>query len=78
MKVIDILELLSKGTSYELIGAKTGKVFYKSWVNKNLEKFIDLEVPNAPINVSFRIVSDAFIKRVEYTCPIIQIWVSGK
>ena len=39
MKVADLINLLSLGTRYKLIGAETGLPLYKSWVNKNFDKF---------------------------------------
>lgn len=77
MKVADLLKLFFNSTNYKLIGAKTGKTLYKSWVNKNLDKFKDLEVINIPIQASFQIQRGVIIGEPEYVRPIILIYVSG-
>lgn len=76
MKVADLIKLLSYGTRYKLIGAKTGLPLYKSWANKNLDKFKDLEVADTPIEASFQIQRGVGIEP-EYIRPIILIYVSG-
>ena len=77
MKVTDLTELFSVSTRYKLIGAKTGKTLYKSWVNKNLDKFKDLEVADTPIEASFQIQRGVGMGEPEYIRPIILIYVSG-
>lgn len=77
MKVADLIKLFPFSTRYKLIGAKTGKTLYKSWVNKNLDKFKDLDVPDAPLDVSFHVQYGVIIREPEYMRPIILIYVSG-
>ena len=77
MKVADLIKLFSLGTRYKLIGAKTGLPLYKSWTNKNLDKFKDLEVADTPIEASFQIQRGVGIGEPEYIRPIILIYVSG-
>lgn len=77
MKVIDLIKLFSFNTRYKLIGAKTGKTLYKSWVNKNLNKFKDLDVSDIPLDVSFQIQSEVFTREPKYIRPIILIHISG-
>lgn len=55
MKVAELINLLSIGTRYKLIGAETGLPLYKCWTNKNLDKYKDLEVADTPIEASFQI-----------------------
>ena len=77
MKVIDLIKLFSFYTRYKLIGAKTGKTLYKSWVNKNLDKFKDLDVAVIPLDVSIHIQHRVIMGEPEYIRPIILIYVSG-
>lgn len=77
MKVTELIKLFSLNTSYKLIGAKTGKTLYRSWANKNLDKFKDLEVSDTPIEASFQIQSNVIMGEPEYIRPIILIYVSG-
>ena len=74
MKVADLIKLLSYGTRYKLIGAKTGLPLYKSWANKNLDKFKDLDVADTPIDASFQIQRETMPESIR---PIIIIYVSG-
>lgn len=77
MKVAELIKLFSLGTRYKLIGAKTGKNLYKSWVNKNFDKFKDLEVSYIPMEASLQIQHGAVTGQPEYIRPIILIYVSG-
>lgn len=77
MKVADLIKLLSFFTRYKLIGAKTGKTLYKSWSNKNLDEFKDLDVADTPIEASFLIQGGATKCQRECIRPIILIYVSG-
>ena len=77
MKVADLIKMFSFNTRYKLIGAKTGKTCYKSWVNKNFDKFKDLDVADAPLDVSFHIQYGVITGEPEYMRPIILIYVSG-
>ena len=77
MKVAELIKLFFHSTQYKLIGAKTGKTLYKSWANKNLDKFKDLEVADSPIEASFQIRRGVIIREPEYIRPIILIYVSG-
>ena len=78
MKVAELIKLLSFGTRYKLIGAKTGLPLYKSWVNKNLDKYKDLDVADAPIEASFHVQCRYGITgEIEHIRPIILIYVSG-
>ena len=77
MKVADLIKLFSLSTKYKLIGAKTGKTLYKSWVNKNFDKFKDLEVSYVPMEASLQIQHGVFTGQPEYIRPIILISVSG-
>ena len=78
MEVKDTLQLVHLGTRYELVGAKTGKSLYKSWVNKNLDKYIDLEVASTPLDVSLCAINNTYVKKTECVYPVLHIWVSGK
>ena len=77
MKVAELIKLFFHSTRYKLIGAKTGKTLYKSWVNKNLDKFKDLDVAEPSIEASFQIQCGVIIGEPEYVRPIILIYVSG-
>lgn len=57
MTVADILKLLSYGQAYEIKGAFSGKIYHRSYINssKNLEKYLNREVCDAPIYTDMRI-----------------------
>lgn len=77
MKVAELIKLFSFFTRYKIIGAKTGKTLYKSWSNKNLDKFKDLDVAETPIEASFLIQGGVIKGQPDYIRPIILIYVSG-
>ena len=60
MTVSVIIELFAYGQDYEIRGAYSGKLYHKSYVNskKNLEKYLNREVPPAPIYSDMRMHSD--------------------
>ena len=77
MKVNDILNMLSYSTQYELIGARTGKKLYKSWINTNIDKYKDLDVtPECSITTALRIRNNS-IGINESAYPILVIYVTG-
>lgn len=57
MKVKDIISMFSYGQPFEIRGAYSGKTYHKSYVNceKNLQKYLDMEVNNKPICSDMRI-----------------------
>lgn len=69
MKLKELFEHVSSGTHYKLIGAMTGKLLFRSWRNKETDKFDDYNV--ATIRSAARLVSTDFVN------PIIEIWLSG-
>ena len=77
MKVAELIKLFFHSTRYKLIGAKTGKTLYKSWVNKNLDKFKDLEVTEPSIAASIQAQSGIIKGEPEYIRPVILIYVNG-
>ena len=50
MKIKEAIELLSYGTTYEIRGAYSGKIYHRSYVNssKNLDKYADREATENP------------------------------
>ena len=77
IKVNDILNMLSYSAQYELIGAKTGKKIYKSWINTNIDKYKDLEViPKCCIQPTLRTRTNS-IGSPESAYPILTIYVTG-
>lgn len=74
MTVKEVLDLLSYGTPFELVGTYSGKVLCSTRRNKQeyIETFYERTVPSNPINVKLRM--DIFAGN--YTCePMISIWV---
>ena len=57
MKVKDIIGMFSYGQPFEIRGAYSGKTYHKSYVNseKNLQKYLDMEVNNTPIYSDMRV-----------------------
>lgn len=77
MTVRQVLELLSYGTYWRLVGARTGKILCTCF-NKQptKEKYMELTVTNDPIKADFYMnKSKPF---TQYVRPMISIWVSGE
>lgn len=75
MKVKEVLDLLSYGVPFELVGARTGKRLCSSRYNKSetIEKYYEYSVTDEPIHVG------VFVdKNNKYVYPQIKIWVSGE
>lgn len=79
MKVREVIDMLSYGERFVLIGASTGKQLHKSNVNKkeHLEKFLDKECGNNPIRAIFDTRVCKITKQVDFMYPMISIWVNG-
>ena len=77
MTVKDILKLLSYGTEWRLIGARTGKIICTSRNKETTrERYIDLPVTDEPIKADFYVSKD--VPFTEYIIPMVSIWVSGE
>ena len=75
--VNDVLNMLSYSAQYELIGAKTGKKLYKSWINKNIDKYKDLDIiSKCSIQPALRIRTNS-IGVPESAYPILTIYVTS-
>ena len=81
MKTVrDMVSLLSYGTPFVLIGARTGKKLANSTINKREtieKKWFDKTVAENPIYCSFYTYKN-FVDDVDMVKPIINIWVSGE
>lgn len=76
MKVKEVIDLISYGTHWQLIGAMTGKKLCNNYSSEKLKsKYMDCDVPTDPIFTSFRIHND-YNKIVDSVTPVINIWVS--
>lgn len=80
MTVKEVINMLSYGEQFTLIGAKTGKTLYRSNVNtkKRLEKYLDMTCTGQPIRAIFNAKICKVTKQVEFITPMISIWVSGE
>ncbi len=79
MKVKEVIDLMSYGTHWQLIGAMTGKKLCNSYSSENLKsKYMDCSVCDAPIFASFNIHNSPISKMGESMSPMICIWVSGQ
>lgn len=78
MTVQTAIEILTYGTHYKLIGAKTGKHLADSFKNKEgyIKSFYDDMVSG--IFPAFDAQKNSVTKVPEYIRPIICIWVSGR
>ena len=77
MKVKEVIDLISYGTQWQLIGAMTGKKLCNNYSSEKLKsKYMDCDVPKSPIFASFDIYNNAISKMSEYISPMICIWVS--
>lgn len=76
-KVRDILELLSYGTSWRLVGARTGKTLCTNLNTDTCKsKYLDLPVPVNPIFVDMDVNKRSII--VDNVRPRVCIWVIGE
>ena len=77
MKVKEVIDLISYGTHWQLIGAMTGKKLCNSYSSEKLKsKYMDCDVPESPIFASFNIHNNPISKMGESMSPMICIWVS--
>lgn len=76
MKVREALSMLAYGEAFYLKGAYSGKVYHKSYVNKqeNLEKYLDEHVVDEPFFTDLYTPKRKYGR--PYTYPIIGIWMS--
>lgn len=76
MTVREAINLLAYGEAFYIQGAHSGKIYYKSYVNKKeyLEQFLDERVTDTPF------FTDLFTTKRKYgqayTYPVIGIWMS--
>ena len=76
MTVREAINLLAYGECFYIQGAHSGKIYYKSYVNKKdyLEQFLDERVSDTPF------FTDLFTTKRKYgqayTYPVIGIWMS--
>jgi hypothetical protein len=76
MTVREAINLLAYGEAFYIQGAHSGKIYYKSYVNKKerLEQFLDERVSDTPF------FTDLFTAKRKYgqayTYPVIGIWMS--
>ena len=80
MTVKEVINMLSYGERFALIGARTGKTLYRSDINtkKCLEKYLDMACTTQPIRAIFDANICKVTKQVEFITPMISIWVSGE
>lgn len=73
MTVKDIITLIAHNNAYEIRGAYSGKIWYKSYYhsNKRLERFLDMNVMNKPISTHLVMRGDVN----EWVMPVIVIWM---
>ena len=80
MTVKEVVNMLSYGEKFTLIGARTGKTLYRSNVNtkKCLEKYLGMTCTDQPIGAVFDARICKVTKQVKSITPMISIWVSGE
>lgn len=77
MTVREAISLLSYGTHWQLVGARTGKKLCNKWnKEKTREKYMDKPVTSEPFKADFYVSKN--IPFTEYVKPMISIWVSGE
>ena len=74
MTVNEAIKLLAYGTAYEIKGAYSGKIYYKSYINssKNLDKYANMEVTDEPFYADMRIRGS---ENSNWRIPVIGIWL---
>ena len=77
MTVREALALLSYGTDWQLVGAKTGKkLCNKNNKKKTQEKYMNMLVTDEPFKADFYISKS--LSFTSYVQPMISIWVQGE
>lgn len=76
MKVRDVIDLLSYGTHWQLIGARTGKKLCNSHSKKHKDEYMEYEAYK--IFPSFYTQKSAISGTCDFMCPMINIWVWGE
>ena len=79
MNIKDVVGMLSYGTRFKLIGAKTGKVLHDSRNNRTerLDKFKYCQPTSEPLFVELDGYKNS-LGHYEQMIPVLCIWVSGK
>lgn len=78
MKLKELIDKMSYGTHYKLIGAMTGKHLADSSVNKKDYIMTFLEDDVSGFFPAFDAQKNKITKVPEYIRPIICIWMSGR
>lgn len=75
MTVKEAINLLSYGTAYEIKGAYSGKIYYRSYSNrsKNLDKYADKEVADNPFYTTLAIRGATSSN--EWCTAVVGIWM---
>lgn len=78
MKLKELLDAMSYGVHYKLLGAMTGKQLANSYVNKQgyIKSFWEDEVSG--FFPSYDVQTERITKVPDYIRPIICIWLSGR
>ena len=78
MKLKELFDVISYGTHYKLIGARTGKHLADSYVNKEgyIKSFMDDDVSG--IFPAFDAQKNSITKVPEYVRPVICVWLNGR
>lgn len=78
MKLKEIIDVISFGTHYKLIGAMTGKHLADSSINKDgyIKSFWNDDVSG--MFPAFDAQKDSITKVPEYIRPVLVIWLSGR
>ncbi len=78
MKLKEIIDVITYGTHYKLIGAMSGKHLADSNINKGdyIKSFWDEDVSG--MFPAFDAQKNSITKVPEYIIPVIVIWLSGK
>lgn len=79
MNIKDVVDMLSYGTRFKLIGARTGKVLHDSRKNttEHLDKFKCCQTWDNPLFVELDGYKNG-LGHYEQMIPVLCIWVSGK
>lgn len=74
MKVGEAISLLSYGTSFEIKGSFSGKIYHRSWINqkKHAEQFYNETTPSNPFYATGRMSK---VTGTAYFSPVIGIWM---
>lgn len=77
MTVAEVKNQFCYGTRFFLKGAYSGKIYYRSWINKDelLDRYLSRECPEHPIFTTMDIRPTRMVESNTFVNAVIGIWM---